>query len=73
MGCMKNSPILCLLSKRSIMTTRPRLEKVIEDLQKNPFFDKYAQKIAKLQQTSPEEFLNRISENERKIQEEKGT
>lgn len=55
------------------MTTRPRLEKVIEDLQKNPFFDKYAQKIAKLQQTSPEEFLDRISEKERKIQEEKGT
>ncbi|XP_043460723.1 methionine--tRNA ligase, mitochondrial-like [Leptopilina heterotoma] len=70
-GCLRNSRILSVTSKRSIMSTRPRLEKVLENLQKNPYYEKYSQKIAKLQQTSPEEFLGRVSENERKIQEEK--
>jgi len=32
----------------------------LEDLAKNPFFDKYADKIAKLQKTSPEEFVARV-------------
>jgi len=32
----------------------------IEELQKNPYFDKYADKIAKLQKKNPEEFLARI-------------
>ena len=73
LGCIKNRQIVSLISERSIMTTRPRLEKVLEDLRKNPYFDKYAEKIAKLQQTNTEEFLERISEKERKIQEEKGT
>jgi ATP synthase F1 complex assembly factor 1 len=36
----------------------------IDELQKNPFFDKYAEKIAKLQQTSPEEFLSRLAAQE---------
>merc|ERR1719244_318729 len=36
----------------------------IEELQKNPYFDKYAEKIAKLQKTSPEEFLTRLAEKE---------
>ena len=61
-----------LTSGRSIMTSRARLEKALEDLQRNPYFDKYAQKIAKLQETSPEEFLQRVEDKERKIKEEKG-
>lgn len=32
----------------------------VEELQKNPFFDKYAEKIAALQKKNPEEFLSRI-------------
>lgn len=36
----------------------------IEELQKNPYFDKYAEKIAKLQKTSPEEFLTRLADKE---------
>jgi len=32
----------------------------MEELQKNPFFDKYAEKIAQLQKKNPEEFLARI-------------
>jgi len=32
----------------------------MEELQKNPYFDKYAEKIAQLQKKNPEEFLARI-------------
>lgn len=43
------------------MSAQLRAEEAIEKLkEKNPYFDKYADKIAKLQQTSPEEFLNRV-------------
>lgn len=54
------------------MTTRVKFEKVLENLEKNPFFEKYANKIAKLQQTSPEEFLQRVK-NQEKLQKKKGT
>lgn len=50
--------------ERYIMTSRARLDKVLEELQKNPYYDKYAGKIAKLQQTSPEEFLQRVEQQE---------
>lgn len=59
-------------NKKSIMTTRVKFEKVLENLEKNPFFEKYANKIAKLQQTSPEEFLQRVK-NQEKLQKKKGT
>ncbi|XP_015433104.1 PREDICTED: methionine--tRNA ligase, mitochondrial-like [Dufourea novaeangliae] len=58
-------------SKRFIMTSRMRLEKVLEDLQKNPYFDKYAEKIAKLQKTSPDEFLQRVDNQAQKSREKK--
>lgn len=57
--------------ERYIMTSRARLEKVLEELQKNPYYDKYAGKIAKLQQTSPDEFLQRVEQQE-KAREKKG-
>lgn len=56
---------------RYIMTSRARLEKVLEELQKNPYYDKYAGKIAKLQQTSPDEFLQRV-ERQEKARDKKG-
>nr|XP_033327698.1 methionine--tRNA ligase, mitochondrial-like [Megalopta genalis]XP_033327700.1 methionine--tRNA ligase, mitochondrial-like [Megalopta genalis] len=56
-------------NKRFIMASSRRLEKVLEDLQKNPYFDKYAEKIAKLQKTSPDQFLQRIEKEEKKLQE----
>lgn len=55
------------------MTSRLKLEKVLEDLKKNPYFDKYAEKIAKFQQTSPEEFLGRVENQEKKLQVKRGT
>jgi len=36
-------------------------EEQIEELKKNPYYAKYADKIAKLQTTSPEEFLSRLA------------
>jgi len=41
-------------------------EEQVEDLKKNPFFEKYADKISKLQKTSPDEFLSRLSAHEEK-------
>jgi hypothetical protein len=58
--------------KKLIMTSRVRFEKVFEDLQANPYFSKYAHKISKLQQTNPEEFLQRIELKERTIKNKKG-
>ncbi|XP_020284401.1 methionine--tRNA ligase, mitochondrial [Pseudomyrmex gracilis] len=55
-------------NKRCIMTSRTRLEKVLENLQKNPYYDKYAEKIAKLQQTSPEEFLQRVEQQDKTLE-----
>lgn len=68
----KTSEVIFSVSNKTIMTSRVNLEKALENLQKNPYFDKYAQKIAKLQETSPEELLQRIEEKERKSKEEKG-
>ncbi|KAK4881998.1 hypothetical protein RN001_005317 [Aquatica leii] len=49
--------------------TTPKLqknvEKATEQLKTNPYYEKYATKIATLQQTSPEEFLSRIEANEK--------
>lgn len=69
---LKNTRITVRTSdKRHIMMSRARLEKVTEELQKNPYYDKYASKIAKLQQTSPEEFLERVEQQE-KVLKKKG-
>lgn len=55
------------------MTTCTKLEKVMENLERNPFFEKYAKKIAQFQQTNPEEFLQRVEKEEEKIQRKRGT
>ena len=52
--------------RRKLSTTSRHLQRSQDDedmdkLQKNPYFDKYADKIAKLQKTSPEEFMNRLT------------
>ncbi|GBP47448.1 ATP synthase mitochondrial F1 complex assembly factor 1 [Eumeta japonica] len=52
------------------MTSSSNLEKVFENLEKNPYYEKYAERIAALQRTSPQEFLERVnsSQNTNKIQ-----
>lgn len=51
------------------MNTSVKLEKALENLEKNPYYEKYADRIASLQKTSPEEFMKRIEEQEKKNQE----
>lgn len=47
------------------MTARQRSEKVLEHMKEsNPYFDKYARKIAAVQQSSPEEFLAKLQKVE---------
>lgn len=57
---VKNYPKYNLYLRRTIMTSSSRMEKMTEELKTNPYYEKYAKKIADLQQTSPEEFLQRI-------------
>lgn len=58
----------CVLypNRRNIMTTSAKAEKVIEEMKKNPYYEKYSKKIADLQQTSPDEFLSRVEQIEQK-------
>lgn len=48
--------------QRYFSMSASRLEKDIDDLKTNPYYEKYAEKIASLQQTSPEEFLSRVEQ-----------
>lgn len=51
------------LNRQFMMSAKVRAEakEALEDMKKkNPYFEKYASKIANLQETSPEEFLNRV-------------
>merc|ERR1719435_301012 len=57
-----------LFTSRMFTTSKVLSKEQIEELQKNPFFDKYAEKIAKLQKTNPEEFLNRMEAKSQKDQ-----
>lgn len=49
-----------LFNVRCISVTTMNKEKIVEELKTNPYYEKYAKKIADLQQTSPEEFLSRL-------------
>ncbi|XP_041988816.1 ATP synthase mitochondrial F1 complex assembly factor 1 [Aricia agestis] len=59
------------ITVRQIMTSNVKCEKAIEKLQKNPYYEKYADRIAVLQKTSPEEFLKRVENAESSKEEEK--
>jgi len=48
-------------------------EEEMDKLQNNPYFDKYKDKIAKLQQTSPEEFMSRVAAMEEAASKVKGS
>lgn len=70
---LKSNRNTIVFTRLITMSAQLRAEKVVEKLkEQNPYYEKYAQKIAKLQQTSPEEFLNRIEKsNEQKVQQMK--
>uniref|UniRef100_A0A1I8Q8D4 ATP synthase mitochondrial F1 complex assembly factor 1 n=1 Tax=Stomoxys calcitrans TaxID=35570 RepID=A0A1I8Q8D4_STOCA len=65
MACVRNT-LKLLNTNRAIvrtiaMSAQRRAEEALEKMKdKNPYFEKYADKIAKLQKTSPEEFLERV-------------
>ncbi|XP_048507077.1 ATP synthase mitochondrial F1 complex assembly factor 1 isoform X1 [Athalia rosae] len=63
--------ILVQRLKRSIMTSQTNMEKALDELKLNPYFEKYAKKISKLQETSPEEFLSKIEAKEREAKAKK--
>uniref|UniRef100_A0A182JFJ8 ATP synthase mitochondrial F1 complex assembly factor 1 n=1 Tax=Anopheles atroparvus TaxID=41427 RepID=A0A182JFJ8_ANOAO len=47
-------------------SARERSEKALEEMkERNPYFEKYANKIASVQQSSPEEFLSRLERVEK--------
>ncbi|CAH0582844.1 unnamed protein product [Chrysodeixis includens] len=52
-------------------TTSIRMEKALENLKTNPYYEKYANRIADLQKTSPEEFMQRVEEQQKAKQSEK--
>lgn len=55
---MHNSPAV---SRCIAMSATRRAEEAVEKLKEgNPYYSKYADKISKLQQTSAEEFLDRV-------------
>lgn len=47
------------------------MEKALENLKTNPYYDKYAERIADLQKTSPEEFLQRVEVQQKAREAEK--
>ena len=53
-----------LRPRRLFHTSSIMSKEQIDELEKNPFYEKYAGKISKLQKTSPEEFLKRLGEAE---------
>lgn len=54
------------------MSAQRRAEEALDKLkEKNPYYEKYAEKIAKLQQTSPDEFLERVDKVANPIKEGK--
>lgn len=60
-----------LFNMHCISTSTMNKEKVVEELKSNPYYEKYAKKIAGLQQTSPEEFLSRLEAFEDKTKKNK--
>lgn len=65
---LTRSNIHTQFSKRYFTMSASRLEKAIDDLEDNPYYAKYASKIATLQETSPEEFLSRVEERQKQKQ-----
>jgi len=50
----------CLVHRQGLRTSAIMSKEQLDQLQKNEFYEKYADKIAKLQKTSPEDFLARL-------------
>ncbi|KAK2575510.1 hypothetical protein KPH14_011231 [Odynerus spinipes] len=53
------------------MISRTKTDQILEHLKDNPYFDKYAKKIAELQKVNPDVFTERIEEQEKRIKKNK--
>ncbi|KAM7363518.1 ATP synthase mitochondrial F1 complex assembly factor 1 [Cochliomyia hominivorax] len=65
MACVRNTLRLLSVNKSIVrnitMSAQRRAQEALDKMkEKNPYYEKYADKIAKLQQTSPEEFLEKV-------------
>ncbi|XP_067629513.1 ATP synthase mitochondrial F1 complex assembly factor 1 [Eurosta solidaginis] len=65
MACIRSSlhlvPVNNIITRTISMSAMRRAKEALDQMkEKNPYLDKYAEKIAKLQKTSPEEFLSRV-------------
>lgn len=50
-----------VINRSFMMSSSLRAEEAIDEMKKkNPYYEKYAAKLAALQQTSPEEFVQRL-------------
>lgn len=45
-----------IINSRTIALTTVKMEKALDNLQSNPFYDKYSARISELQKTCPEKF-----------------
>nr|XP_045582919.1 ATP synthase mitochondrial F1 complex assembly factor 1-like isoform X2 [Procambarus clarkii] len=52
-----------IMSKQPVCTSSYAMVRALEELEKNPYFEKYAGKIAKVQRESPEEFLSKFAKS----------
>ncbi|CAH1635444.1 unnamed protein product [Spodoptera littoralis] len=59
------------ISLRCLKTSSVNMDKALENLKTNPYFEKYAARIADLQKTSPEEFMQRVELQKQSKEEEK--
>ncbi|XP_036348062.1 ATP synthase mitochondrial F1 complex assembly factor 1-like [Rhagoletis pomonella] len=60
-GCLNLLPVNIRATRNLSMSAMRRAQEALDKIKdKNPYFEKYADKIAKLQKTSPEEFLDRV-------------
>ncbi|KAK7084496.1 ATP synthase mitochondrial F1 complex assembly factor 1 [Halocaridina rubra] len=67
-SCLVSKRVFAKMSERPVSTSSYAMVKAIEELEKNPYFGKYAGKIAKFQKQNPEEFLNNF-EKGKEVQE----
>ncbi|XP_045113058.1 ATP synthase mitochondrial F1 complex assembly factor 1-like isoform X3 [Portunus trituberculatus] len=70
--CAAGQAAVTIMSKQPVSTSSYAMVKAIEELEKNPYFGKYAGKIAKFQKESPEEFLEKFAKNKEVKQSEPG-
>ncbi|KAH9637110.1 hypothetical protein HF086_013926 [Spodoptera exigua] len=64
-------PYYVTISLRCLKTSSPKMDKALENLKTNPYYEKYAARIADLQKTSPEEFMQRVELQQQSKEEEK--